>query len=91
MFITTVKRVAIIACRGLDAARRTAFIPKYMCEMTLPARIISMKLLAYGIVASLAPKKRRIGSRNRRQITLNEIPIRRFSVTVLPRMFSAVA
>lgn len=46
MFITTVKIVANIACLGFDAARRTAFIPKYMCEKTFPARIISMKLRA---------------------------------------------
>ena len=89
MFIPTVKIVANIAIRGFDAARNTAFIPKYMCENTLPASITCMKSRAYGRVASLAPKKRKIGSRNKRQMPPNAKPTIRFRVMVLPRMFSA--
>lgn len=46
MFITTVKMVAFMAWRGLLAARNTAFMPKYMCEIMLPHRMICMKLRA---------------------------------------------
>ena len=46
IFINTVKIVAVMACRGLLAARSTAFMPKYMWVTTLPSRIICMKLRA---------------------------------------------
>ena len=46
MFITTVKMVAFIACRGLLAARNTAFMPKYIWVTMLPKRMICMKLRA---------------------------------------------
>ena len=38
----TVITDAIIAERGLDAARSMAFMPKNMCEITLPARVTTM-------------------------------------------------
>ena len=38
----TVMMDAIIAERGLEAARSMAFIPKNMCDMALPARVISI-------------------------------------------------
>ena len=39
---TTVMMEAIMALRGFEAARNMAFIPKNMCDMALPARVITM-------------------------------------------------
>ena len=38
----TVMMDAIIAERGLEAARSMAFMPKNMCDMALPASVISI-------------------------------------------------
>ena len=42
MLSMTVSIVAAIACLGLLAARSTAFMPRNVCDTTLPARITSM-------------------------------------------------
>ena len=90
VFISTVNIVAYIACLGFPAALSTAFIPKYMCENTLPSRMITIQSRAQGMVCSLAPKKQSIGSRNSSVTILNASPIIRLSVTVLPRIFLAI-
>ena len=41
-FITTVKMVAYMACRGLLAALSRAFMPKYMWLTTLPNRMMTI-------------------------------------------------
>ena len=41
-FSITVIIEAIIAERGLEAARSMEFMPKNMCEITLPASVITI-------------------------------------------------
>ena len=86
MFITTVMIVACIACLGWPDARMAAFIPKYRCVTTLPNRMIPIKSLAKGSVASLAPKKKSISSRKMNDIAANRSPTMTFRVTRLPRI-----
>ena len=89
IFITTVRIVAYIACLGCPEALSAAFMPKYMWVTGLPMRITIMKSRAKGNVALLAPKKKRISSRNRREIAANITPTTILSVTRLPRIFFA--
>ena len=42
MLSTTVSIVAAMACLGLLAARSTAFMPRNVCDTTLPASITTM-------------------------------------------------
>ena len=87
----TVNSVRPIAVFGFPDERMTLFRPKYRCVTALPMAMTVMYCRAKGRVASVAPKKRRIGSIHISVTKVKTRPVMMFRVTSLERTLFATA
>ena len=89
--MNTGSRMALDAVFGFPDERMTLFRPKYRCVTALPMAMTVMYCRAKGRVASVAPKKRRIGSIHISVKKVKTRPVMMFRVTSLERTLFATA